>query len=271
MDSWSLLSSAARPEQRVLARLVSGIGMAGFAQAALEGLSGLFAVGSWSVYELVAGRPPRLHLSASRLAVDSTADCFATYRDAGLYRHDRSFDMARRAAPSGEAVMLKTRACDLAAPHRDAIYRRHAILERLSVAQARPGGGVLAVNLYRHDGQGCFAAADMEGFAATALPLIATVDRHLACGAEASPAGAACGWLLRRCPGLTPRELDVLELLLRGLTYDGIAAQLGLGVGTVKTYRARAFERLGIHFKNELFALALSHGQPGHAAATLAG
>jgi DNA-binding CsgD family transcriptional regulator len=45
--------------------------------------------------------------------------------------------------------------------------------------------------------------------------------------------------------------------LLRGMTYDGIAADLGLSVPSVKTYRNRAFERLGIHFRNELFALVL--------------
>jgi DNA-binding CsgD family transcriptional regulator len=56
------------------------------------------------------------------------------------------------------------------------------------------------------------------------------------------------------CPALTARELDVLERLLQGMTYDGIAADMGLGVGTVKTYRARAFARLGIHFRSELFA-----------------
>ena len=57
--------------------------------------------------------------------------------------------------------------------------------------------------------------------------------------------GASLG---RRCPALTARELDVLTAVLRGLTYDGIAAELGLSVATVKPI-APAFTRLGIHFK----------------------
>ena len=36
-----------------------------------------------------------------------------------------------------------------------------------------------------------------------------------------------------------------------------IAADLQLSPTTVKTYRDRAFERLGIHQRHELFALAL--------------
>ena len=41
-----------------------------------------------------------------------------------------------------------------------------------------------------------------------------------------------------------------------GKTYDGIAATLGISLATVKTYRARAYEKLGIHFKSELFSTA---------------
>lgn len=41
------------------------------------------------------------------------------------------------------------------------------------------------------------------------------------------------------------------------MTQDGIASDLGLSVPTVKTYRNRAFARLGIHFRNELFPLVM--------------
>lgn len=73
---------------------------------------------------------------------------------------------------------------------------------------------------------------------------------------QAAPVGLRAA-LQARCPALTARELDVCERLLRGWTYDGIAADLGLGLATVKTYRARAFDRLGLHFKSELFAAFL--------------
>jgi DNA-binding NarL/FixJ family response regulator len=66
--------------------------------------------------------------------------------------------------------------------------------------------------------------------------------------------------LLQRCDKLTARELDVLERLLQGLSYDGIAADLGLSVASVKTYRTRAFQRLDLHFKSELFASFLPTG-----------
>ena len=45
--------------------------------------------------------------------------------------------------------------------------------------------------------------------------------------------------------------------LLRGMSCEGIGADFALSTATVETYYNRAFERLGIHHRNELFALAL--------------
>ena len=45
--------------------------------------------------------------------------------------------------------------------------------------------------------------------------------------------------------------------VLQGMTQEGIACDLGLSLPTVQTYRNSAFSRLGIHFRNELLALAL--------------
>ena len=55
----------------------------------------------------------------------------------------------------------------------------------------------------------------------------------------------------------TRREREVCERMLKGWTYEGIANDLGISAGTVKTFRDRAFDRLGIHHRNELFALVL--------------
>jgi DNA-binding CsgD family transcriptional regulator len=96
---------------------------------------------------------------------------------------------------------------------------------------------------------------------------MAAVDRHvgwLGDGASGEPLPSLRAALLAQCPALTARELDICERLLRGLSYDGIAADLGLSVASVKTYRRRAFERLGLHFKSELFARFVAAGRdPG--------
>jgi len=45
-----------------------------------------------------------------------------------------------------------------------------------------------------------------------------------------------------------------------GMTHAGIAADLGIKESTVKTYRSRAFDRLGINFRSQLFGLFSAAG-----------
>ncbi|KEA65248.1 Monoamine regulon transcriptional regulator [Marinobacterium lacunae] len=57
--------------------------------------------------------------------------------------------------------------------------------------------------------------------------------------------------------GLTERELDVLELVLRGSGNKEIAAQLTLGEATVKTHLIRIFRKTDVKKRSELVAKVL--------------
>jgi len=59
---------------------------------------------------------------------------------------------------------------------------------------------------------------------------------------------------------LTPRELEVLQLICDGLSNREIAAQLGLSANTVAVHRARIMNTLGVHKTAELVMYALQHG-----------
>lgn len=241
---------------QTVAGLIAAIGDRAFASDALAALNGPVQAASWSVYRLWCDRAPVLYLSASRGVADTTRECFAAYRE-GLYLRDCSFDTVHAQLAQGRAAVLRMRADDAPNPdHRDAIYRRHHLMERLSVAAHDADGSVLAVNLYHHEHQGLFSPAEHERFATMAPLVLAAVRRHvvLAQEAEAPRAIDARSRLAAACAALTARELDVCERLLRGWSHDGIAADLGVSLATVKTYRARAFERLGLHFRSELFA-----------------
>lgn len=252
---FALPAPAADAGQHALVALIDAIGQPAFAQRALEALNAPVQAASWSVYRVHADRAPVMHLSASRGVADTTHACFAAYRD-GLYRRDRSFDQVRRGGAPGHAEVLHMRADEVPNPdHRDAIYRRHHLRERLSVAALEDDGSLLAVNLYHHDHQGAFSAAEQERFVAIAPLVLAAVRRHVSLDAPpAPPAPTGRAALVAACPELTARELDVCERLLQGWSHEGVAADLGLTVATVKTYRARAFARLGLHFRSELFA-----------------
>ena len=59
---------------------------------------------------------------------------------------------------------------------------------------------------------------------------------------------------------LSPRELDVVRLVVDGRSNDEIGAGLGIGAKTVETHLARLFERFGIASRTELATRALREG-----------
>jgi two-component system response regulator NreC len=59
---------------------------------------------------------------------------------------------------------------------------------------------------------------------------------------------------------LTPRELDVLNLIVRGYTNRQVADELMLSVRTVEGYRANLTEKLDLHNRADLVRYARQHG-----------
>ncbi len=59
---------------------------------------------------------------------------------------------------------------------------------------------------------------------------------------------------------LTPREKEVLRLLIKGYSYKMIAAELNLAVETVRTYIKRMYEKMQVHSMSAAVAKALKEG-----------
>ena len=58
---------------------------------------------------------------------------------------------------------------------------------------------------------------------------------------------------------LSNREFQVLQLLAQGRSVTQIAQQLALSANTISTYRARIFDKLGLHNPADLFSYAARH------------
>jgi len=63
-----------------------------------------------------------------------------------------------------------------------------------------------------------------------------------------------------RTHGLTPRELEVLQLICSGMSNKAIAEKLALSVNTVAVHRANIMNALGLHKTAELVVYAISNG-----------
>jgi len=97
------------------------------------------------------------------------------------------------------------------------------------------------------------SAVDME--------LVTAVHRVMAgevvLDPQLSPSVALKG---ERNYGLTPRELEILQLIVDGQSNREIAARLKLSANTVAVHRANIMDALGIHKTAELVVYAIRNG-----------
>ena len=93
------------------------------------------------------------------------------------------------------------------------------------------------------------------------LDLAAVVKRAAAGETLIDPRLAGAGALKGdRGSGLTPRELQVLQLICDGKSNREIAADLELSINTVAVHRANIMNALGIHKTAELVVYAIRNG-----------
>lgn len=97
--------------------------------------------------------------------------------------------------------------------------------------------------------------AQVRAVLAGGSPLTPAVARHLV-GALRAVRGDRSA----PAPGLSPREQAVLALLVDGLAYKQVAAQLGIGIDTVRTHIRGLYKKLQVHSVAEAVARALREG-----------
>ncbi len=98
-----------------------------------------------------------------------------------------------------------------------------------------------------------------------------TVELRLDGTAPAQPVPPALRAQLMRWLGidasapvaLSPRERQVLSALVDGLSYKQIAAHLGVGIETVRSYIRTLYPKLGVNSATEAVTRALREGLVG--------
>jgi DNA-binding CsgD family transcriptional regulator len=239
-----------------VANLVAAIGREEFGERLLHELNSVFPVGCWSVYQVGNCRPV-MYLSGTHCRKDTTIGSWNAYLS-GPHLSDgtRMLGDYQFSAPT---ICHITAEEILSSAHRDKVYRQFDMTERLSAAERGSADSLFAVNLYRYSDQRHFSDGELAAFEMLAQPLLASVKRHLALKPaksavrDGAPSVGELHHTLRaHRPDLTKRELEVCARIIFGMSYEGIAVDLDLKVPTVKTYRNRAFDRLGICFRSEL-------------------
>ena len=82
--------------------------------------------------------------------------------------------------------------------------------------------------------------------------LLSAISQAIARNAEARERYAELHELRRRADTLTPRERQVMLLVVRGLLNKQVAAELGTVEKTIKVHRARVIQKMGVESLAEL-------------------
>jgi two-component system nitrate/nitrite response regulator NarL len=111
------------------------------------------------------------------------------------------------------------------------------------------------------------------GFALKTQPTTEIIDalRHVLGGLRYLPPGISRNAIDAELAGtrahpflrLTPREREVFELLIRGLSNDEIAVKLFIARRTVETHRQRIMNKLSAHSVAQMQRIAALHGGGG--------
>jgi DNA-binding CsgD family transcriptional regulator len=109
--------------------------------------------------------------------------------------------------------------------------------------------GVVELGIYRERGIRKVSANKLTQLSNICLPIAAAFDRHSAFVNQAQSARTRFS-----LAGMSPREIEVAELLLTGCSSEAIALRLDISWHTVKDHRKKIFRKLNIGALAELFA-----------------
>jgi len=142
--------------------------------------------------------------------------------------------------------------------HYQELYVAEGVLDELNHLSPADGGGVVFVSVVRpdrkftkkeiklhHEVHAVIAACSMH-----IVRLMGDVDE----GADSTPVTHVDGALEEfGAEVLTPREMEVIHLVLRGHSTESAANQLGISWNTVKRHRLTAYTKLRVGSQGELF------------------
>ena len=144
----------------------------------------------------------------------------------------------------GMSGLLATRKILEAQPHKVAVLMLSMHSEDTLVRQALEAGA---------RGYMLKSAVDLD--LATAIRRVAAGELVLDTQLAKTPALKG-----ERNAGLTPRELEILQLIVNGKSNKEIAEDLNVSANTVAVHRANIMETLGIHKTAELVVYAIRNG-----------
>lgn len=163
------------------------------------------------------------------------------------YLHDPNFQTLKTLAPGDiEVVRFNSVSGNMGLHYRKEFFETPGFTDKISILRGTEQGNYY-INLYRRD-PGFDKRFDDDTFTDSVCGLISILaSKHFELNERLRLEGPLAF--------LSEREQQVCRAVLRGKKNEAIAAELNIAVSSVITYRKRAYEKLGISSRAQLFAL----------------
>lgn len=246
-----------------LAKAIDAAGSAAFGSALVGVVEAAMPVDSALVIHYRRRRrPDLLYDGLANVSRDNTVEAYlgGAYLLDPFYLHSKSLT---------EPKLLRLR--DIAPRGFEAseyfveYYKRSMVIDEVNVIVPTDPGRSLALCIQRSVEHEAFTDEEMTALA-DLQPTIAALLRAHDAAAESLGGGDTADREHERLEGilqrfgssvLTPREAQVMRLMLEGYSAPSLATVLGLSVETVRVHRRNIYEKLRISSLGELFNLAL--------------
>lgn len=245
-----------------LEQMVRALGSATFKEAMLASLNGFTAIDHYALIRFEGARTARLVTSASRAALSVAREVQEDYLD-DFQKIDPNRRLFNSARTQVAQLSHMPRESVPNARYRLSCYDRPGLVDRISVVACEQDDWY-CLNLFRTRESGCFAARETAAVGEGAALLAALSIKHdrlvspPTLRSREERLGETEARLRQIDSGLTPREREVLARIVAGMTSEGIALDLNIGLNSVLTYRKRGYARLRISSQNELLTLCLT-------------
>jgi DNA-binding CsgD family transcriptional regulator len=277
LKHWNIAASAdtVSVEAADACRLIDAVGSSdrsALAAAVLALIERRTPVSECTVIACEAERRPRLISAAGRSEPRLMFHCASHYAHE-LFRRDRiqlHLGGILATLAVGGIVAHRQTLAQVIDPELKRLYGQSlGIGDAMAISVKTGRREWITAGIGRRKELGCFDDEAVKAILQLA-PLIGTgISRHcrLESGGESVFRASVSDGIDELCPRLTARERQVILGILDGGTAEHIAAELGLRPTTVITYRSRAYEKLGVSSRRELFSVILrSHGADRSAA-----
>jgi DNA-binding CsgD family transcriptional regulator len=247
--------------QGALAHVIESIGHERFGPALASFLHGLCGADHFAAFRL--GREELREVAACCVVPERTArDRVESYVNQGLWKSDPAMTEAQRRIDGPAPALIHVDFSDRG--YTDLRPRVYPHVRDRVLLCGRSASGAFGLSILRTDPLSPFGDDCIRRLGESADLLMAVLGKHadlcagrpdVAQALTALPDIESCIVAMSELPR---REAEVCARILYGLSSVGIALDLSVSEETVKTYRKRAYQRLGIGSERELLTWYLA-------------